>query len=118
MYRLSTSEDLSFFIGLDLLQVCVGKNELILNFDGGVRLTVLSEFAVCPVGGEWERFDDPVDGSRAVLRLLQDSVSGAEATEDGGLRIRFASGASMRVFDTSDAYESFLIRHGTKEIVV
>jgi hypothetical protein len=118
MYRLSTSEDLAFFSGIGLLQVCAGKNELILNFDNNVRLTILSDFAVQVAGGTLQRFDDAVEGSKVVIGLLHDSVTEARATKDGDLSIRFNSGASMLVFDTSSNYESFLIRHGALEIVV
>lgn len=118
MYRLSALEDLSFFRGIDLLQVCVGKNELILNFDKNVRVTILSDFAVELVGGLGQRFDDPVEGSKVLVSLLHESVAEAQATPDGDLRIRFVSGSCLLVFDTSSQYESFLIRHGTREIVV
>ena len=118
MYGLAASEDLSFFVGVDLLQICVGKNELILNFDKGVRLTILSDFAVESVSGTLDRFDDPVTGAAAVIGFLHETVEGANATEEGSLRVRFTCGRSMLVFDTSRQYESFLISAGERQIVV
>lgn len=118
MYGLSATEDLSFFVGVDLLQVCVGKNEVILNFDRGVRVTVLSDLAVTNASGRSDRYDDPIEAAKALLDLLHDSVKNAQATGEGGLRIDFASGRAVEVFDTSLQYESFSISAGKKEIVV
>jgi hypothetical protein len=46
MYRLPRETDLSFLLGAELLQVCVGMNEVILHFDREIRITVMADFAV------------------------------------------------------------------------
>jgi hypothetical protein len=46
------------------------------------------------------------------------SSAPTEATGEGGLRLQFASGGVVVVFDTSHHYESFIIRSGEREIVV
>jgi hypothetical protein len=117
MYRLSKDEDLRFLLNAELIQVCVGKNEVILNFDNDARITVLSDFHVRTPKFD-ERFSEPVLGARAVCEFLHYAVGGATATSEGDLELRFSSGGSLKIFDTSDQYESFLISFRGKEIVV
>ncbi len=118
MYRLSKDADLSFLRGVELQQVCVGCNEVILNFDQDVRITILSSFAVAYKRGVPPiRYDDASGGS-AFLALLHGTVSRGEPTDEGGLLITFRSGASITVFDDSDQYESFWLSNGNKQIIV
>ncbi len=118
MYSLSISEDLSSLLGANLLQVCTGINEVILNFDKDIRLTVLSDFTVEYTKKKSIRYKEPIVGAVALLQLLHDSITLAQATTEGDLRVEFASGDAIIVHDTSKEYESFLIRMGKKEIVV
>lgn len=118
MYRLSKDEDISFLCGVELLQVCVGKNEVILNFEHDVRVTMLSDFAVAKPGAPPTTYRDSSTGSVVLLRLLHDVVSCAAATDEGGLLLTFGSGTQLNVFDDCDKYESFWISHGDRQIVV
>src|SRR4051812_45424403 len=117
MYRLANTEDLSFFAGIELLQVCVGTNDVILRFDRDVTLTILSDYAVGPDGAT-TRYERAADGALCLLPLLSSSVVGAIATDDGDLKVAFASGAVLVAFDTSERYESFSVASGTRLIVV
>ena len=118
MYRLGKDVDLSFLKDAQLLQVCVGKNELILNFDRGIRLTVLSDFVVSAPAGRPTEYQDPIQGAPSVLPLLHDSIAAARATDDGGLRLRFQSGSEVEIRDTSTQYESFWIQNGDRKLIV
>lgn len=118
MYPLTTHTDLSFLPGAKLLQCCVGENELILNFDNDIRITILSDFAVQVAGAPLMRYTRPTAGAPAVFPLLGDTVTGATATNAGGLLLRFASGTHVELFDTSKEFESFWIRNRRTEIIV
>ena len=119
MYPLPKHVDLSFLVGAKLLQCCVGENELILNFDKEIRITVLSDFAVKAAGGaSVVRYTRPTGGAGAVLPLLGDTVTRATATDHGGLLLAFTSGAHLELFDTSVQFESFWIQHKKTQIVV
>jgi len=118
MYKLAASEDLSFFLEIELLQVCVGRNEIILNFDNNIRLTILSDFSVGKPDSITERFEDPIEGATALLQFLHVAVTKADATPDGDLKLSFASGGTLWAHDTSSQYESFLVMAGSKEIIV
>lgn len=119
MYRLSNNVDLSFLYGVELQQVCIGENEVILNFDRDIRITILSSFAVAskrdtPI----TTYHEAAKGGSAILSLLHLCVSKAEATDTGGLLLEFNSGASVNIFDDSDQYESFWIANQNEQIIV
>ncbi len=118
MYRLSKDASLSFLIGVELLQVCVGRNEVILNFDRNVRLTILSDFSVSIAGGRSIIYKETITGAVALFPLLHDVIEQARATEEGGLFLKFRSGMCVEAFDTSEQYESFWISNGDKQIIV
>jgi hypothetical protein len=118
MYRLSTTEDLSFLVHAEVIQVCIGANEAILNFDSDVRITILADFSVAAADGAAVRYDDPRQGAAALVGLLNDSIATAAATRSGDLRVAFASGAELFAFDSNSEYESFWIKGPSGEIIV
>jgi hypothetical protein len=118
VYRLKADEDLRFLVDTELLQVCVGRNEIVLALFDNIRITVLSRFSVAGVGDTAKEYEDPVEGAPALLALIGDTVVSARAREDGGLCLVFRSGAVVSVYDDSDEFESFTIANGTRLIVV
>jgi hypothetical protein len=117
MYGLKKNEDISFLVSATLVQICIGRNDLILNFDNGAKITILSDFSVSSDGQPYTRFNDFLVGSPALLFLLSEVIAEASATSDGGLRIIFDSSARFEIFDTSNEYESFYISYKDKFIV-
>ena len=118
MYRLSMTEDLLFLTHAEVIQVCIGSNEAILNFDSEVRITILADFSVAAVAGTAVIYDDPRQGAAALVGLLNDSIATAEATPRGDLRVVFASGAELVAFDSNLEFESFWIKGPNNEIIV
>lgn len=117
MYRLAQDADVSFMIGAELVQVCIGRNEIILNFEPDVRVTLLSEFSISQ-GTRTVAYAEGSAGGSALLPLLHDVISAAASTPRGGLVLTFQSGRSLEIPDTSDQYESFLIAGKGREIIV
>lgn len=118
MYGLQLGLDLSFFVGSSLSQVCIGANELTLNFDSDVSVTVESRIAITSPGRGTEQFDDLRASAGLLAELLERQVITAEGYPDGTLRLQFETGQILDLYDTSDAYESYQIRHGSEVIVV
>jgi hypothetical protein len=118
MYRLSKQTDLSFLVGIQLLQVCVGRNEVILNFDNDARITILSDFATGKHGDVLHRHQQPTSGALAIFPLLHSTVAQAVVTASGGLLLIFSTAECLEIFDTSSQYESFWIMRGDTKIVV
>ena len=111
--------DLSFLRDIELLQICVGRNEVILHFEPNIRLTVLSDFGVMAPGESPMVYQDPLSGAAALFPLLNDKVDRV-AVSDGGKRLAltFRSGTRLELMDTSDQYESFWIENGARKIIV
>ena len=118
MHRLSPDLDLSFFRNKALLQVCVGANELILNFDEGVSITVTSRVGFVGRNDTSDSYEDFARAGPAAIALLNDVVVSANGDTDGTLSLNFHSGVRLEFYDTSDRYESYLIRNGQQTIVV
>lgn len=117
MYPLPHDTDLSFLVGSELLQVCVGLNEVILNFDRDVRITMLTHFAVETLPSGLVRYENSITGGPALLFLLHEQIVAASATDEGDLIVTFRTGARLLVYDTSNQFESFYVAKGDVQII-
>lgn len=112
MYGLPKDIDLSFFVGADLLQVCLGANELILNFDHQIRVTIESRFRIRKKDGEETTFEDAPSSAAHLVELLSQPIAEASGREDGTLCLSFAQGTSLEIDDSWESYESYQIQYG------
>ncbi len=112
MYGLPNDLDLSFLVGVTLLQVCVGANEVILHFDGEVSITIESRFRVRGTNGHDAVFEDKPSSAASLAELLSDSIVDCLGHQDGTLRLSFAKGGLLEVYDSLEHYESYQIQHG------
>lgn len=118
MYGLPSDLDLKFFIGITLTQLCFGENEVILNFDGDVSITIESKLCVRGATGQAIIFDDSLSSASMLVELVSDSITEAIGRQDGTLCLSFAGGATIEIHDSSEHYESYHIRHGKRIYVV
>lgn len=118
MYGLPKDIDLNFFIGRTLVQVCVGSNDLILNFDGEVSVTVTSSVGCMGSSGKLTKYDDFREAAPEVLMLLDRAVVSAKGDEGGTLALEYDGGRHLQLYDDTKQYESYTIRNGGKVIVV
>jgi hypothetical protein len=120
MYSLPKDTDLSFLIKKQLHQVCIGSNDLILNFDGGeVRISIISECIFHDNSGEAILIDRYPANASVVCQLLGSTVMKQMRARGGkALLLEFSNGQSLEIIDDSDQYESFQIKHGDRLIVV
>lgn len=117
MYGLNKNEDLRLMVGATLTQVCVGANEIILNFDKPISVTILSDFSVSMKGDGAVRYEDTRRGSVSLMNLIGHEMTNARATDGGGVVLEFGSEA-LELFDISKEYESFWLQMADKQIVV
>lgn len=117
MYGLPSDIDLGFMVGSTLLQVCIGQNEVILRFDMEISVTIESRFLVRDPHGHEDVFESAPRAAGSLVNLLSDSVTDVLGHTDGTLRLSFAKGGVLEVYDSSKDYESYQIQHG-KEIHV
>jgi hypothetical protein len=118
MYRLPHDVDLSFFCNRTLFQVCIGANEMILNFGEGLSITVTSSIGWTGRTGAHDTYEDFSKAASAIVTLLDDLVTSAHGDAKGTLSLNFHSGIKLEFYDNSDQYESYLIKNGDKLIVV
>lgn len=117
MYGLPT-DDLTFLEGTRLLQVCIGSNEVILNFDREVSITIESTFRVRSSEGEDIVFENSPSSAAALAELLSERVTEVHGQTDGTLRLLFSRGAVLEIYDSSKNYESYQVRHGQVQYIV
>jgi hypothetical protein len=56
--------------------------------------------------------------AKLLVSLLNATITKASAIPPGTLALEFSNGEILEVYDASPAYESYLITHGDKVIVV
>ena len=118
MYGLPRDINLAFFNGKTLLQACFGANDIILNFDGNISITVTSSLGCMGSGGSIQQCDDFRQTAPSVLELLNQTVLTAEGDEAGTLTLKFDGGGMLAIYDDSKNYESYVINNGGQMIVV
>lgn len=118
MHGLPKNVDLSFLLNKDLLQICIGQNETILNFDDGVSICIETEIHCESTDGTAITCTGASDVGSRLAAFLACSVVEATGQEDGTLRLKFSNGGSVEIRDNSKQYESYVIHHHDKEIIV
>lgn len=117
MYGPPANTELTSFRGRELIQVCIGAHDLILNFVGSVSVTVLSSIAL-RTGEAQQRYVDFRDAAAALVALMGRTIVAATDDVSGTLIHEFDSNCALSVVDDSRQHESYLIRHGSRLIVV
>jgi hypothetical protein len=113
MYGLPKDFDGRFLVGHILEIVCFAQHQVCLHFAEKIIITIMSTFSY----GSDSIVDMPIHESD-LMRLLGLSVSSAVGDENGTLSILFSDGKTLRVYDASKQYESYLIAYDGKEIIV
>jgi hypothetical protein len=118
MHGLPENIDLDFFSGLAILQVCIGENELILNFESDVSILVMSELEFCSPNAVAHRSSDFREMAGFLCSLI--GLKAVSATPQGrrAMQLLFDGGKSLTLHDDSENYESFVITRGKLLIVV
>ena len=112
MFGLPRDLDLGFLIGADLIQVCIGANEVILNFFMDISITIMSKFRVRGASGPDAVFEDAPSSAASLIEFLSDSITDVFGQQNGTLRLLFKGGGLIEIYDDSKCYESYLIKHG------
>ena len=118
MYGLKPDLDLSFFAGRYLSQICIGVADCILNFDDELTILVTSAIGYLDTKDAYFRGEDFRKAFPHIACLLNKTVSHAQGTPDGTLQIYFRDAGRLDIFDDSKQFESYVISHKEKRIVV
>ena len=118
MYGLPADIDLSFFSAKVLQQVCVGANEVILNFDEYVSLTIMCTIE-CKTGpSDTKKLDGPRATASALIEYIQKPVISAKGDPNGTLVLTFEGGNCVTIYDDDKHFECYTVRYKDKTIVV
>lgn len=110
--------DLTFLENKLLMQICVGWNELILNFESEISLTIHSSLEYQAAGENAKFYDTPRDSVQSLICSLNQKSVNVRWTMDGSLTIIFENDNIMTIYDHEKFYESYTISNGTDIIVV
>ena len=118
MYGIDETTNLEFLVGQELCQVCIGQFQLILNFTGGASISVESsvEHIHGSVAHIWA-----IEGEKQVHSLIGSlgiAIESIRIVDGNCLELRLSDESVLRILDSNDEAESFLIQGGDQEIVV
>jgi len=117
MYGLQKDVNLKFLNKRELLQVCVGLFQVILNFDEDVSISIEGRFEFVLEGRSTERAQLP-EAASPILRFLGSRISDVRVQDGGTLELAFSNGAVLRLYDSNLDAESYQISGPAKLIVV
>lgn len=112
MQQLTPQVSLDFCCGEELLQVCVGSNEVQLKFESDLMVCIESSCRVVTVTGMTLKIEDFKLGASAICALLRETVESASVTEDGTVALAFSNGSTLCISNSNKPYESFQISKG------
>ncbi|WP_395543143.1 DUF6188 family protein [Neotabrizicola sp. sgz301269] len=110
--------ELNFLLGLPLLQVCMGANEVILNFDGEVSITIEAMISFRDTSGNEVNYSNLRSAASALVTLLPSSVDWLSMEENGTLILHFRAGCTLLIHKDSDMFESYQVRRADEVYVV
>jgi hypothetical protein len=118
MYGLKTGVDLTFLQGRELIQLAIGKHQVIFNFDEDVSVSVEGRFEYTSRSGSSEWQPGGLIVAASAVHLLGERIVGVQGREDGTLKLTFSNDDCLLILDTSTEYESYQISRRGEIIVV
>ena len=107
--------DWSFLVGGQLTQLCIGGCDVILRFDDKISITMMGDDAT----EDYFQHKTASPSSSAVkgmpgravslVSLIGATVQKVVAENNTTLAIYLSNAEELRIFDTSDSYESFTV---------
>lgn len=118
MYGVPENLDLSFLHGAEVVQVRLGLHQVQLCFHPNASLSVEGRWELLSSDGlELDQYEPPPRERPFQLhRLLGQKVVGGSVSAPAWFSLRFENGDTLRVFDSSQEYESFSIDPGARFI--
>ncbi len=117
MYGIPEDFDWSFMIGQEVLQICIGRNEVIINFDN-ISITVECSFAHSA-----ESKDADFDGilplkATSLVSLIGYCPTRVIRQSQQLLEIHFSNREKLSLNDDSLQYESFIVNGADGPLII
>ena len=117
MYILARDSDLNFLNSQRIIQVCVGENEVIFNFDNNYSITVYSKLSFTQ--SNIQAFTLTADtAGMASLGYIGELIVDYAIDKYSNLVLVFASSKRMAIIAESQEYENYIIRGNSTIVVV
>jgi hypothetical protein len=118
MIEIPKDFDFSFMVGRTLLQLGIGENEIILNFDHEVHILVEVPVKLKIPGNLTIICDAHGRDCIGLPKLLGKQVIKCERMNSKTMKINFEDGEILEMSDEKEFYESYSIMVGEKRALV
>jgi hypothetical protein len=112
MYGFPSTDELRALEGAELVQICIGRNEIILNF-----FPESTSILVNSIEALLDNNSTVFYNINSMNRLLGGRIIRTSALGTHQLEIHFTNGGTLRLIDDSDQFESVVIRTAGRVIV-
>lgn len=119
LYDLTDPSDLQFILNKELLQICVGKYQIILKCEEKVVIDIECESVVSIFGNDIKQVwrPDAKFESNSLFLFLGKRIIEYEVLKDNGLRLCFENVGSLTLV-THDQFESYSVANDSHNIIV
>ena len=97
MYGIRSNLNLNFLIGRTLVQICVGENDLVLNFDGQLSITVMSSIGCTTKAINIDRYEDFRKAAGDLFVFLNKTIQSATFKNNSTLILSFLENLRSRL---------------------
>jgi hypothetical protein len=119
MYKINKNISFEFLKGKELLQICVGKYQMIFNFEDSISVSIESKFILKLSHDYYERWESSSkDIPIRTFELLNHKIVDVFIPNEMTLQLIFENGDEMMIYDSKDNYESFQVTHKAGCIIV
>ena len=105
MYRMPKKERLNSLLSKELIQVCIGCNEVIFHFEDNCSIMVSSCIRHITKENEF-LYEKLWIGEIHLNTLLGSKILETAILDDKSLAVHFSNGSSIVLFDDDDNYEA------------
>lgn len=117
MKGLSLDTDLTFLRGRELLQVCIGSNEVQMNFDEEVRITIESTCEYFENDVLLHEIENYKNSANIICVLVGLVIIDAKVDSAGGFSLLFDGLRCLHVLNSVSNYESFSITNRYQQLI-
>ncbi len=124
MYGLPVGETFRFFVGLTLSSFSLSRHQINLIFANSLVVSESTTISIegrlgVQLGGQEERtFDELPRAAYLLAELLDRAVIDVTTDKLGTLALSLDAESILRVYDSSEHYESYQIHHRERTFVV
>lgn len=117
MHGLTENDDFSFLVSKELIQICIGFNQVIMQFDGDISISVETPIKhIDSCGNEYIYENNKSIGSE-FISLLGKGITSV-IPNAGVLKLVFDKGEAIELVEDDKAFESFHISMAAKTIAI